>query len=250
MDAAQRIERERDFHNQRFVDNNASRESRTRRFYDAIAYGFAEFRERVTQASRSRCVLEYGCGAEIMAFDLAHVARQVTGIDISDVAIVQAQRIADQRALPNVKFTVDNAEDMRLADNSVDVVIGAGIVHHLDIEKSMQELHRVLRAGGTAIFAEPLGHNPVLNWVRDRTPDMRTPDEHPLMARDLRQMARGFTSSKVVYFGLVSPLLGLVTSNVRPDRWLTRAMWAVDRALCRIPGLRRFAWYCYIELRA
>ncbi|HMN45103.1 MAG TPA: class I SAM-dependent methyltransferase [Povalibacter sp.] len=250
MDAAQRIERERDFHNQRFVDNNASRESRTRRFYDAIAYGFEEFRQRVTAASRGRSVLEYGCGAEIMAFDLAHVARQVTGIDISDVAIVQAQRIADQRALPNVKFSVDNAEDMRLADDSVDVVIGAGIVHHLDIEKSMQELHRVLRDGGTAIFAEPLGHNPVLNWVRDRTPEMRTPDEHPLLARDLRAMSRGFASSKVVYFGLVSPLLGLITSNVRPDRWLTRAVWSIDRLICRIPGLRRFAWYCYIELRA
>ncbi|HEY6642229.1 MAG TPA: class I SAM-dependent methyltransferase [Povalibacter sp.] len=250
MDAAQRIERERDFHNQRFVENNASRESRTRRFYDAIAYGFEGFRQRVTEASHGRCVLEYGCGAEIMAFDLAQVAKQVIGIDISDVAIAQAQHIAGQRALQNVKFSVDNAEDMRLADDSVDVVIGAGIVHHLDIEKSMQELHRVLRKGGTAIFAEPLGHNPVLNWVRNKTPEMRTPDEHPLLARDLRQMARGFASSKVVYFGLVSPLLGLVTSNVKSDRLLTRAVWAIDRALCRVPGLRRFAWYCYIELRA
>ncbi len=250
MDAAQRIERERDFHNQRFIDNNASRESRTRRFYDAIAHGFEEFRQRVTVASHGRCVLEYGCGAEIMAFDLAHVARQVTGIDISDVAIVQARRIAEQRALPNVKFSVDNAEDMRLADDSVDVVIGAGIVHHLDIEKSMQELRRVLRDGGTAIFAEPLGHNPVLNWYRNRTPELRTPDEHPLLARDLRAMARGFASSKVVYFGLVSPLLGLATSNVRSGHWLTRAVWTVDRALCRIPGLRRLAWFCYIELRA
>lgn len=250
MDAAERIERERDFHNQRFVDNNAGRESRTRRFYDAIAYGFEEFRQRVTQASHGRTVLEYGCGAEIMAFDLSHVANQVTAIDISDVAIAQAQRIASQRALPNVKFSVDNAEDLRFADESVDVVIGAGIIHHLDIDKSMQELRRVMRKNGTAIFAEPLGHNPILNWVRNRTPEMRTPDEHPLLARDLRAMASRFSSSKVVYFGLVSPLLGLVTSNIRPDRWLTRAVWSVDRLLCRIPGLRRYAWYCYVELRA
>jgi hypothetical protein len=32
---------------------------------------------------------------------------------------------------------------------------------------------------------EPLGHNPLLNWYRARAPDLRTPDEHPLLARDL-----------------------------------------------------------------
>lgn len=250
MDAAQRIERERDFHNQRFVDHNVSRESKTRRFYDAMSYGFAEFRQRVTAASRGKRVLEYGCGDEIMAFDLSHIAQHVTAIDISDVAIEQARRTASQRGLPNVKFSVDNAEDLRLPDESVDVVIGAGIVHHLDIAKSMQELHRVLRPGGIALFAEPLGHNPILNLARDRTPDLRTPDEHPLLARDLKQMARGFASSKVVYFGLVAPLLGLVTSNVKLDRWLTRAAWALDRVFCSIPGVRRLAWYCYIELRS
>jgi len=250
MDAAQRIEREREFHNQRFVDDNSLRESRTRRFYDAMGYGFAQFRELVTRESHGRCVLEYGCGAEIMAFDLSHVARQVTGIDISDVAIVQAQRIANQKALPNVKFSVDNAEDMRLADGSVDVVIGSGIIHHLDIEKSMGELHRVLRSGGVAIFAEPLGHNPLLNWYRNRTPELRTPDEHPLMARDLRQMARGFSSSRVVYFGLITPVLGLIRARIGPERPLTRMVWWLDRMLCRIPGLRRQAWYCYFELRA
>ncbi|MBB6094703.1 SAM-dependent methyltransferase [Povalibacter uvarum] len=250
MSAAERIARERDFHNQRFVENNATRESPTRRFYDAIAYGFEEFRARVTQLSRGHCVLEYGCGDEIMAFDLAHTARQVTGIDISDVAIQQAQAVASERNLPNVKFVVDNAEDMRFADRSVDVVIGAGIIHHLDIPKSLQELRRVLRDGGVAIFAEPLGHNPALNWFRNRTPELRTPDEHPLLVRDLRQMTRAFKSSRVTFFGLISPVLGLMSPTVNPKSWVTQFVWSLDRALCRIPLLRRYAWYCYFELRA
>ncbi len=250
MNTAERIEREREFHNQRFFENNATRESPTRRFYEAIAYGFEEFRARATQLSRGQCVLEYGCGDEIMAFDLAHTARQVTGIDISDVAIQKAQLTASQRNLPNVKFTVDNAEDMRLPDGSVDVVIGAGIIHHLDIAKALEELRRVLSVGGVAIFAEPLGHNPVLNWFRNRTPELRTPDEHPLLVRDLRQITRAFSSSRVTFFGLISPVLGLLSPTVKPDSWLTRVVWSLDRAACRIPLLRRYAWYCYFELRA
>jgi ubiquinone/menaquinone biosynthesis C-methylase UbiE len=249
MDATERIARERDFHNQRFADNT-ERETRTRRFYDAIAYGFTDFRERVTAASRGRTVLEYGCGDEIMAFDLAPTARHVTGIDISDVAIHQAQRQASQRGLMNVKFHVDNAEDMHVPDSSVDVVVGSGIIHHLDIERSMQELRRVMREGGVAVFAEPLGHNPVVNWYRNRTPELRTPDEHPLLVRDLKAMARRFKGSRVTYFGMIAPLLGLMSRNVKSNSALTRTVWALDRLVCRMPFFNRYAWFCVVELQA
>ncbi len=249
MDAAERIARERDFHNQRFADNT-ERETRTRRFYDAIAYGFESFRQRVTAVSRGRTVLEYGCGDEIMAFDLSPTARHVTGIDISDVAIHLAERQASQRGLMNVKFHVDNAEDMHIPDGSVDVVVGSGIIHHLDIERSMQELRRVMREGGVAIFAEPLGHNPVVNWYRNRTPELRTPDEHPLLVRDLKAMARRFRSSRVTYFGMIAPLLGLVSRNVRSSSPLTRAVWALDRLVCKVPFFNRYAWFCVVELQA
>lgn len=248
MDAATRIERERDFHNQRFSDDSG-REERTRRFYDAISYGFALYRQRVSEESKGRRVLEYGCGTESLAFDLSHVAQQVVGIDISDVAIAQAQRIVNLRGLANVEFVVDNAEAMQLPDGTVDVVAGSGIVHHLDIAKSMRELRRVLRDGGIAIFAEPMGHNPAVNWYRNRTPELRTPDEHPLLARDLRAMGREFRSMKVTYFGMIAPLLGFVPAKISPDSLLTRFVWWLDRGLCRVPLLNRYAWFCLVELR-
>lgn len=247
-DAAHRIERERDFHNQRFADDSG-REARTRRFYDAISYGFALYRQRVSEESRGRRVLEYGCGTESLAFDLSHIANQVIGIDISDVAINQAQYTLSQRGLANVQFVVDNAEAMQLPDAAIDVVAGSGIVHHLDIPKSMRELRRVLRVGGIAIFAEPMGYNPVVNWYRHRTPELRTPDEHPLRASDLRFMGREFKSMKVTYFGLVAPLLGFVSRQVSPDSLLTRCVWWLDRGLCRVPVLNRYAWFCLVELR-
>lgn len=34
-------------------------------------------------------------------------------------------------------------------------------------------------------FSEPLGHNPIINWYRNRTPEMRTEDEHPLLIKDI-----------------------------------------------------------------
>ncbi|MET0661210.1 MAG: class I SAM-dependent methyltransferase [Steroidobacteraceae bacterium] len=248
MDATQRLARERDFHNQRFTDES-QRESRVRRFYDAIAYGFAAFRDRAATAAAGKRVLEYGCGSEILAFDLARDATEVIGIDISEVAIQHARASAIKRGIGNVTFNVDNAERLHVPDASIDLVVGSGIVHHLDIEQAMHEVRRVLRPGGQAIFAEPLGHNPAVNWYRRRTPELRTPDEHPLLQRDLRTMAEGFTSMQVTYFGLIAPVLGLLPTNPHPTQAVTKWVWSLDRALCSVPLLQRYAWFSITELQ-
>jgi ubiquinone/menaquinone biosynthesis C-methylase UbiE len=248
MEAAAKIARERDYHNQRFADDS-ERENRVGRFYSAISYGFDLYSTRVREEARNRRVLEYGCGTGSLAFELAPEAAQVTGIDISDVAIDRAMHLAENARLKNVAFSVDNAEEMSLPDGGVDVVVGSGIVHHLDIPRSMREVRRVMRKGGIAIFAEPLGHNPILNWYRNRTPELRTPDEHPLMASDLRSISRGFASSRITYFGLIAPILGLFNRNTNAASLLTRTVWSVDRLLCRIPGLNKLAWYCVLELK-
>jgi ubiquinone/menaquinone biosynthesis C-methylase UbiE len=248
MDDIERIAREREFHNQRFADDS-ERETRVGRFYAAIRYGFDLYRRRVAEEARSRRVLEYGCGTGSLAFNLSEEAARVIGIDISDVAIEQARRAARLRGLKNVEFLVTNAEAMKLPDKHVDVVVGSGIVHHLDIPKSMSEVRRVLGPGGIAIFAEPLAHNPVLNWYRNRTPELRSADEHPLTVADLRGMARGFSAVKLTYFGLVAPVLGFVAADVKSESPVTRFIWWLDRMLCSVPWLNRYAWYCLIELR-
>jgi ubiquinone/menaquinone biosynthesis C-methylase UbiE len=249
MDQAERWAREREFHNHRFEDDT-EREVRVGKFYSAIDYGFALYRERVMTEAKGRRLLEYGCGNASLGFDAAPIAKEVIGIDISDVAIQQAQRIAGLKRLDNVKFVVDNAESMRQPDKSVDVLAGSGIVHHLDIPRAMREVRRVLRDGGVAIFAEPLGHNPIVNWYRNRTPELRSVDEHPLLVKDLRQMAQGFSKAKVTYFGFIAPVLGFLSPKTDPNSPLTKLVWGLDKMICRIPGLKRFAWFSVIELRA
>jgi SAM-dependent methyltransferase len=236
-------------HNLRFEDDT-EREVRVGKFYSAIDYGFALYRDRVMTESRGRRLLEYGCGNTSLGFDAAPMAKEVIGIDISDVAIQQAQRIARLKKLDNVKFVVDNAESMRLPDESVDVLAGSGIVHHLDIPRAMHEVRRVLRDGGVAIFTEPMGHNPIVNWYRNHTPELRSADEYPLLAKDLTQMAQGFKHAKVTYFGFVALILGFLSSQTDPNKVLTKVVWGLDRLICRIPGLNRYAWFSLIELRA
>ena len=99
-----------------------------------------------------------------------------------------------------------NAEELTFPDESFDVVIGNGILHHLDLDRALSGIERVLKPGGWAAFREPLGHNPFVNAYRKLTPNQRTDDEHPLLVGDLRTIERYFPGSEHEYFNLLDLL--------------------------------------------
>jgi ubiquinone/menaquinone biosynthesis C-methylase UbiE len=51
-----------------------------------------------------------------------------------------------------VEYIIGSAHDVPLPDDSVDVVFGMAILHHLDLESSAREVKRVLRKGGAQSF--------------------------------------------------------------------------------------------------
>jgi len=180
-----------------------------------------------------------------MAFDLPEAAH-VTGIDISKVAIERlAARAADDLRL---QFEVMDAENLEFPVGSFDVVCGSGILHHLDVKRSLAEIARVLSAEGSAIFLEPLGHNVFINWYRRMTPSMRSVDEHPLLMSDLQIAHQHFASVEVKFFHLMS--LGAV--GLRKWRIFEAALGGLDAAdaalFSALPGFRKFAWMCVMVL--
>ncbi|MEZ6024208.1 MAG: class I SAM-dependent methyltransferase [Hyphomonadaceae bacterium] len=239
-----RIERERAFHNDRFSEETRAAQGK---YYLAIRDGADRFNDRVINLARGADVLEYGCGNANQARSLAPLAQSVRGIDISDVAIAEAAAEAKAEGLDNVGFAAMNAEAMEFADASFDLVFGRGIVHHLDLDRCFGEIARVLRPGGTALFWEPLGHNLLLNGYRALTPNARTPDEHPLLARDFDLAKRYFGGVETRFYGLTS-LAAVPFGDSKLGGAVLKASAGVDRALFRIPGLKWQAWYCMIEL--
>lgn len=245
MDGLDRIERERLFHNHRFSEETREAQGK---YYAAIKDGSAAFDRRSLELAGGADVLEYGCGNATRSRELASVARSVTGIDISDVAIAEAQCNASRDNLDNVRFRVANAEDMPFDDMSFDLVFGRGIVHHLDVERSMREVARVLRPGGAALFFEPLGHNPVLNAYRAGTPQARSVDEHPLVAGDFKIARRHFGDVDATFYGLTT-ILSVPWRDTPTGDAVLRTARIVDRALFSLPGVKWLAWHCAMELR-
>lgn len=238
-----RVEHERDFHNARFTEEVRDAQGK---YYASIKHGSAQFERRVMSLAAGADVLEYGCGSAVQGLKVADVARSLTGIDISDVAIAEANAAAHRRGLANTAYVTMDAEDMTFAPASFDLVFGRGIIHHLDLERCFSNIARVLRPGGKAVFWEPLGHNPVLNRYRDLTPDARTPDEHPLLRSDFELAAHFFELTKLRFYGLTT-ILSVPVRDTKVGNALLRVTSALDDLLFISP-LRWLAWYSLIEL--
>lgn len=95
-------------------------------------------------------LLEVGCG---MGTDLLQFARGgalCTGIDLTPRSIaITRQRFAlyEQR----VDLLIGDGERLPFASDTLDVVYSNGVLHHTsDTAGAIQELHRVLKPGGTA----------------------------------------------------------------------------------------------------
>jgi SAM-dependent methyltransferase len=241
--------RERAFHDARYQDDQRAR---LQKYYCGALAGpdryQAALRDAVACRGRAR-VLEYGCGTGSAAFDLARAGCEVVGIDISQVAIEVAETVAQAEGLVDARFSVMDAHALTFDDNAFDLVCGSGILHHLELERALPELARVLRPGGRAVFYEPLGHNLVLRAYRRLTPRLRTPDEHPLLVGDLRLAGRSFASVESEHCNLTALLAAPLAARPIGAR-LARPLHRLDRALFRsVPALRRYSWTAVLTLQ-
>jgi SAM-dependent methyltransferase len=241
-----RLQREAEFHDRAYANN--IREAATK-YYAVIRSSRDAYEKILLQNVSGKRVLEYGCGRGSYAFVLAAAGAFVTGIDISPVAIGQsASEAAEKNVSGRTQFFVMDAEKTSFDDSSFDLICGTGILHHLNLEKSYREIARILKPGGHAVFSEPLGHNPLINWYRNRTPEMRTPDEHPLLARDLRLAKTFFPKVDLQFYHLLD-LAAVPLRNTRLFSPTLQIAVGLDRILMLLmPPLRLWAWTVTITL--
>jgi ubiquinone/menaquinone biosynthesis C-methylase UbiE len=94
-------------------------------------------------------VLEIGVGQGTHAQLLAPRCKSFTGIDLTSHAIEMTSQRLKLFNIPGKVLQMD-AEEMAFADNSFDFIWSWGVIHHsADTRRVLQEMHRVLRFGGS-----------------------------------------------------------------------------------------------------
>jgi ubiquinone/menaquinone biosynthesis C-methylase UbiE len=94
-------------------------------------------------------VLEIGCGMGCMAMNWAMHGSRMTVVDLNSVAIEQTRRRFEIFNL-NANIVQVDAENLPFSNNAFDYVYSWGVLHHSpNLKRSINEIFRVLRPGGS-----------------------------------------------------------------------------------------------------
>ena len=153
-------------------------------------------------------ILELGCGAGYFTKEFARSGAEIVAIDASPdlLEIAKANCSAS-----NVRYEIQDACALTYKDAIFDSVVGSSILHHLEIEPALREIHRVLKPGGTICFTEPNMLNPQIAiqknvpWIKRWLGD--TPDETAFFRRPLRRLVErtGYRDVRIEPFDFLHP---------------------------------------------
>ena len=215
------------------------------RFYRTATLSRQYFFDWVNRYSPGKVVLDFACGDGDVALRAAEAGAELAiGLDISGVSVRNARKAAEERSLASrTRFLRADCESTGLPSSSVDVVICAGVLHHLDVKRAFPEIERILAPGGRVIAFEALSYNPLIKLYRNRNAHQRTEWEkaHILSLREVRLASCYFDIGEIRYFHMCS-IVGVWLPSLLP------LMNGIDRALTRIPLLQRMSWMFTFEL--
>ncbi|WP_339510406.1 class I SAM-dependent methyltransferase [Pseudomonas sp. RL_15y_Pfl2_60] len=115
---------------------------------------FALLRESVAARPGAR-VLDLGCGAGHVSFQVAPLAAEVVAYDLSQQMLDVVASAAAERDLANIRTECGRAEQLPFADEQFDFVFSRYSAHHWrDVGQALREVRRVLKPGGVAAFID------------------------------------------------------------------------------------------------
>ena len=229
------------FSNRRFYSTD-----RNRKFYSTSnGMSDAYVDSWIRLQAKDKVFLDYACGNGKLAIMAGQTGATLSvGLDISPVSIQNAKENSIKLGVEKKTFFFQgDAENTMLPDNSMDVILCSGLLHHLDLSYAYPELRRILAPGGRILAIEALSYNPIIKMYRHLTPFMRTEWEksHILNLRDVQFASRFFDIGEIRYWHIFS-ILGAYFSPLLP------AFNAIDFVLTKIPLVKLMAWSFTFEL--
>ncbi len=142
-----------------------------------------------------KTILEYGCGAGVYTVVLAARGAKVIAFDISPELLALTKKRVEANQVEGVQLLLGTAHSLPFPDESIDIIFGMAILHHLDVEVASKELWRVLSKGGRAIFKEPVRNSKLYTWLRQFLPKRAntSPFERPFTDQEIKAFAQPYT---------------------------------------------------------
>jgi ubiquinone/menaquinone biosynthesis C-methylase UbiE len=142
-----------------------------------------------------------------------------------------------------------DGENMSFADNTFDIAVEYGVLHHVDLRKAMSELSRVLKPEGEMICVEALRHNPLIHLYRKMTPHLRTEweVEHILSVKDIGVIREYFQEVNINFFHLTA-LAAVPFRKTRIFGFLRGFFDKIDNVLLKHKFLGKYGWIMILTI--
>jgi ubiquinone/menaquinone biosynthesis C-methylase UbiE len=169
---------------------------------------------------RGKTILEYGCGDGLNTVVLANRGAKIVALDISAELLEVAHKRLEANDCKNVDLLIGSAHGLPLSDESVDVIFGMAILHHLELDLASREVWRVLKRSGRAIFEEPTRNSQLVAKIRKLFPQRAevSPFERPLTTQEMKDFAEPCRYQAKTFQLVFSSLASIV------PRWSGHAM--------------------------
>jgi len=99
-------------------------------------------------------VVDFGAGTGRLTLALAQAGYRVVAVDLSRSSLAILRHAARDLGLDEIETRTT------LPAGSFSAVVGADVLHHVDLDEYLPSIHRILRPGGTVVFSEPRALNP------------------------------------------------------------------------------------------
>jgi len=106
-------------------------------------------RERVAKEGGLGALVEFGCGTGFYTRVLSEKAESVVATDISPGMLEVAK---EEIKAETVKFQLEDCQKTSFPDGAFDTAFMSLVIHFTDPERTLAEMHRVLKRGGALII--------------------------------------------------------------------------------------------------
>lgn len=189
-------------------------------------------------------ILDNGCGVGFMAQFLKE--HEVVGLDVSPAMV----RLAQKRYSKVIR---GDSQNLPFESSSFQTVINRGVLHHLsNPQKGVEEVSRVLAAGGEAVFAESVFN--LINFLPRKLLKGTKHFSHlhrNFREKELKKIIESRLKIKeVYYFGYLAYLLLAVPDIVDLYRFVplkrifTPLLIKFDEFISKIPLLNKQICWC------
>lgn len=109
---------------------------------------------RLEHVRKGEQILDFGAGTGRLSVALARAGYSVLSFDISTISLDHLRDVARDLGLSSIEMTHEYPNN-----RTFPAVVGADILHHVDLDEYLPKLYASLADGGRAVFSEPGGMN-------------------------------------------------------------------------------------------